>query len=1208
MKRSLFYIILALSTCLFRATSIQLSSNPQITLTYSFPNNDTIRFTLESYTQGYVGIGFGTQMAGTNIILSYMQGGTYNVKDTTGSGHFRPADNSVQNVLGISGSRDSTKSTYVFERLLNTGNSNDYTIVPFQSTPIIWSYGSSDALVVHVAYGMTSIAFNQCDTSCLTCTGPLASNCSSCDVNHTLTNGICVSSLVTCNSSCLTCSGSSDNCTSCASGKYLANGSCLSCSISCANCSGPSYLQCLSCPNSSILNKDGGCVLNYTTCPDLNGFSCFSIQLKSNPIINLNYSFTNSSSINIAMEYYTQGFIGIGFGFNMTLADIILANMTNGLIGITDRTAWKHGVPVIDAVQHSQLIMGSRTVEKTVAIFQRGLNLSATNKTVITPMQTQPLIFAYGGTDTLQYHSATNRSAVLVSFIACHNSCLSCFGPEINQCLSCAQNLTLLNGFCASSQCSRNCQLCSSFQCLQCDSNIAYLLAGVCVLNNTDWNGWYSVTLNQNPLIRLNYSFPTTDTINLVMEYYTQGFIGLGFGYNMSKADIILAYVQNGQFTVVDAQATKHGIPTADVVQDFISVYGFRDSTKTISFVQRKLQTSDSTDYILTANNSIPMIWAYGASDTLQYHGATKRGQTNVIFLQTKVGGICDESCDKCFGPMPNQCISCSGHYFFNNNECDECDASCLNCSGNSSNQCLSCPNDFILVNGSCEKQQITCSNNCISCNISDTCLQCNVNYTLQNGICVLNSSNEQNKISSIKINNSPLIFLNYTFPSENVIEFIMEFYTTGYVAIGFGTQMSGADMIVASMQNGKMTIKSLTATGHTMPTENSVQNLILNSYSRDTEKTIVGFQRNITYQRLLTTGTSGLYSITPNSNIPLIWSYGQSDTLEYHLNRGNQVVQFQQITCDPSCLSCSGAASNECLSCNSSLVLQNGSCIQISCDSTCLTCSGPSNNQCTSCSTGFSPINGACVNSSTNNSTSNNSDLLSDLTSTLKVTDQFYLLWKFNSDNTITIAFKWMTGGFIALGFGTSMHGMDVISAETINGQLNVFDRWASITAMPDLDSDIGGQNDLTLLASLNSDSQGFSIVKFKRALNTGDTHDYVIKQQNVKFCFAFSSQATISYHGPNVFFFSFDFVEGLNGQAVVEQIEKPMLIQAHGIGLLIAWSFLVDVSLIIVRYFKKFKNYIEIHASIFFVLDIFTFIIVFLVIGKSTFFTQIF
>lgn len=198
-------------------------------------------------------------------------------------------------------------------------------------------------------------------------------------------------------------------------------------------------------------------------------------------------------------------------------------------------------------------------------------------------------------------------------------------------------------------------------------------------------------------------------------------------------------------------------------------------------------------------------------------------------------------------------------------------------------------------------------------------------------------------------------------------------------------------------------------------------------------------------------------------------------------------------------------------------------------------------------------------------------------------------------------MAFRWNTGGYIALGFGTSMSNIDIISAESSANGFTVYDRWSSSQTMPSLDSEIGGKNDLTSLGALSSDSQGYKIVKFIRNLDTGDKFDYVISQKNETFCYAFSDSSTIGFHGSNVFKFSFEFVEGFKGQANLQSNEKSYLIQAHGIGLLIVWSFLVDIALIIVRYFKKLKNYVEIHASLFFILDVFTLIIVFLVIGKS-------
>ena len=290
--------------------------------------------------------------------------------------------------------------------------------------------------------------------------------------------------------------------------------------------------------------------------------------------------------------------------------------------------------------------------------------------------------------------------------------------------------------------------------------------------------------------------------------------------------------------------------------------------------------------------------------------------------------------------------------------------------------------------------------------------------------------------------------------------------------------------------------------------------------------------------------------------------------------------------------MTCTGSNNNQCSSCPTTYQLNSGSCLKSSCDKSCLTCSGSSNTQCTSCQTNYLLENGRCVVTL---------EILGDLTSELTVTDKFSMHWKFNSNNTVTIALRWNTGGYFSIGFGKSMDGIDVISAEYLNSQISVYDRWSSSQSTPSLDSDVGGKNDLTLLSFLNSDSQGYSVVKFIRALDTGDQHDYVIQQINVTFCYAFSNEKSISYHGSNFQIFSFEFVEGFKGQAFLEVSDKSDLIKAHSIGLLIMWSFFVDISLIIVRYYKNIKHYVDIHAYIFFIIDIFTLIIVFLVIGKS-------
>ena len=421
-----FFYILFSSNNGQSTTSITLNSYPLILLSYSFPKSDTIRFTLESDTKGYAAIGFGSRMSGTNILIGYKSNGVLVIKDTICYEHSAPVDHSTQNVALINASRDTSNTIFVFERLLNTGDSSDFTIVPFNNVPIIWAYGSSDALNGHTNFGSTTVVFTQCDITFLTCSGPSSSNCltctsdktlnngkcavvcdptcltcsggscTSCDSNHILSNGVCVTltcdnsvsalnctscssgkylsnwQCLSCDSSCLTCSaGGLFDCNSCSSGKYLSSkGQCSPCQNSCLTCTNGSYFDCLTCPLNHILNNDGAYISNYTQCPIDNGSSCFSIQLYSNPTINLNYSILSNDTIKITMEYYSQGFIAIGFGMNMSEANIILANFTNGSIMISERNSTGHFEPIIDNIQSIILFMGARTPEKLLFHFK----------------------------------------------------------------------------------------------------------------------------------------------------------------------------------------------------------------------------------------------------------------------------------------------------------------------------------------------------------------------------------------------------------------------------------------------------------------------------------------------------------------------------------------------------------------------------------------------------------------------------------------------------------------------------------------------------------------------------------------------------------------------------------------------------------------------------------------------------------------------
>lgn len=228
-------------------------------------------------------------------------------------------------------------------------------------------------------------------------------------------------------------------------------------------------------------------------------------------------------------------------------------------------------------------------------------------------------------------------------------------------------------------------------------------------------------------------------------------------------------------------------------------------------------------------------------------------------------------------------------------------------------------------------------------------------------------------------------------------------------------------------------------------------------------------------------------------------------------------------------------------------------------------------------------------------------SQILSDLKSLTKVQDFFYLYWTFNSNNTVTLALRWNTGGYFALGFGTSMENVDVIAVEKVNGSIILTDRYATAHKTPSTDELLGGTNDVTLLAYVLQDEEGFSIVKLIRKLSTGDKHDYVINQNTVSFCYAYTSSPTLEYHGDNRAVFTFDFIEGRNNTSYINNANWDQVTQAHAFGNLVAWGFLSEISVIIIRYFKSAKYGRDIHATIFGILNLWTLIMAFWLIGKS-------
>jgi len=141
------------------------------------------------------------------------------------------------------------------------------------------------------------------------------------------------------------------------------------------------------------------------------------------------------------------------------------------------------------------------------------------------------------------------------------------------------------------------------------------------------------------PEISLLYSFPTSDTIEITLEFYTQGYIAIGFGTTMINSQIYLAYkTPTGGFTVESVHAGSHTVPIADPIQNLEFMFGTRDSKKTAVTFRRKLNTENSQDVIILTGTPVHLIWAYGADDTLQPHIA--HGLHQVTFNNSEINSL----------------------------------------------------------------------------------------------------------------------------------------------------------------------------------------------------------------------------------------------------------------------------------------------------------------------------------------------------------------------------------------------------------------------------------------------------------------------------------------------------------------------------------------------------------------------------------------
>ena len=336
--------------------------------------------------------------------------------------------------------------------------------------------------------------------------------------------------------------------------------------------------------------------------------------------------------------------------------------------------------------------------------------------------------------------------------------------------------------------------------------------------------------------------------------------------------------------------------------------------------------------------------------------------------ITTRVCSSCDIACHTCSGGLSTNCLTCPINIFLYANQCfyicpngvwgdsssftcitscgsnyygdsaDKickiCDASCLTCSGNGPNNCTGCTESMKLYNGTCVSQcpqyyfqdilNNTCVTDCGVGNYGETstaqCKTCDASCKSCNGST-----------------NSNCLTCNVPFVLQTGLCLSIQCNNGSYYEISNGTCLS---------------------------CDSSCSSCIGYGHSN------------------CTACVSSLYLVNATcvNQCPIsFWGAISNFTCLLDCGNGNygDPADRKCKTCSPSCYSCDGGTSSNCLSCQNSLYLQSGQCVAqcssnyffdslsgscMLCDSSCLTCNGATNTNCLSCSSSFILTNGTCL------------------------------------------------------------------------------------------------------------------------------------------------------------------------------------------------------------------------------------------------------
>ncbi|XP_040920021.1 DBH-like monooxygenase protein 2 homolog isoform X2 [Toxotes jaculatrix] len=166
---------------------------------------------------------------------------------------------------------------------------------------------------------------------------------------------------------------------------------------------------------------------------------------------------------------------------------------------------------------------------------------------------------------------------------------------------------------------------------------LCLFLAGTKGVGASDPTVPFMEYLDQDNLVCLKWGFDDLQgSITFMLAVNTTGWVGFGLSPNggMKGSDIVIGGLGPSGSYFTDRYATGNSMPVVDTQQSYTLLSMNEREGQTIMTFQRSIQTCDDQDFYITAQ-SIKLIYAYGTTDEITYHGA-RRGTKEINLLNYK--------------------------------------------------------------------------------------------------------------------------------------------------------------------------------------------------------------------------------------------------------------------------------------------------------------------------------------------------------------------------------------------------------------------------------------------------------------------------------------------------------------------------------------------------------------------------------------------